>query len=111
MTQSQVSFISEVVNACSQKWSDKNKCYMCDCDSNWFTNMYLDYNDNYITRDNFIENEIMPMLDWDTEVDRYRLKGAAESLIALFVNIGNCQPMLPCERIGEICIKILKGEI
>lgn len=111
MTQSQVSFVSKVVTACSQKWSDKNKCYMCDCDSNWFTNMYLDYNNNYVSRDNFIENEIMPMLDWDSAYGRFRLHDCAESLLNLFNSIGECQSALSYERIGEICIKILKGEI
>lgn len=103
--------MSEVVNACSTKWSDPKKCYMCECDSNWMTNMYLDYNNNYISRDTFIENEILPMLKWISNYDRFRLTDAAESLINLFNSIGKCQSALSYERIGEICIKILKGEI
>lgn len=40
-----VAVMSDVMTACSKKWSDSNLCN-CECDSNWMTNMYLDYNNN-----------------------------------------------------------------
>lgn len=109
-TDSPVVFMSRVVNACSKKWSDPDKCYLCDCDSNWMTNMCLDYNNNYIIRDIFIGNEIMPLLKWDSDYERLRLLCAAHSLLGLFNSVEECQPMLSYKQIGEICIKILQGK-
>lgn len=102
--------MSDVVTACSKKWSDPYLCN-CECDSNWMTNMYLDYNNNYISRDTFIENEIMPSLDWKSFEERNKIKTCAESLLDMFRGIGMCQCALPYDRVGEICIKILKGEV
>lgn len=106
--------MSEVVNACSKKWSDKDKCYLCECDSNWITNMYLDYTNNYLNADTFAQNEVLDFMElngneiFGSDVVRYR--SAVKALINLFSSVGFCQPMLNHERVGEICIKILKGE-
>lgn len=110
MDKSYATIMSEVVNACSKKWSDKDQCYLCECDSNWYTNMYLDYSNNYLSWDTFVTNEILPRLDWGSDNERLKYKNSAHSLLTLFESVGYVQPMLSHERIGEICVKILKGE-
>lgn len=108
---SYVAIVSEVVDACSKKWPDPNKCSMCECDSNWYTNMYLDYSNNYISPNVFIESEILPNMEWDTIGEERDIRLASSSLLDMFCGVSHCQPMLSYERIGEICIKILKGEV
>lgn len=110
MEKSIVTIMSEVVNACSNKWSDPEQC-TCECDSNWMTNMYLDYMNNYISYKTFAENEVMTRLDWNSFNDRVKIVNAVKALLDLFHNIGYCQSALSYERVGEICIKILKGEL
>lgn len=122
MKKSIVAIMSEVVTFCSTKWMDPNKCSMCECDSNWITNMYLDYTNNYITWSTFAIEEILTPMEIEREEDFgveyaeykcavYSLMELFRSLMELFRSIGNCQPAISHERVGEICIKILKGEI
>lgn len=108
-TGTEIDIMSRVVNACSKKWQNPDKRYLCDCDSNWMTSMYFDYN-NYISSDTFIENEIMPLLKWDSDYERFRLLSAAHSLLSLFNSVGECQPTFSYKQIGETCIKILQGK-
>lgn len=102
--------VSEVVNLCSTKWSDPTKCSMCERDSNWYTNMYLDYSNNYISQETFVENEILPYMNWTSIYEECTIRCTPQYLLDMFISIGHLQPMLSYERIGEICIKILKGE-
>lgn len=103
--------MSELVDVCSKKWSDKNKCYLCECDSNWITNMFLDYSNNYIKRQTFIDEEVLPLIAWRNTHEHWQYSKGVENLLNLYQSIGVCNPyMLSHERIGEICIKILKGE-
>lgn len=111
MNKSYVSTMSDVVTKCSLKWAHGNKRYLCDNDSNWFTNMYLDYSNNYVSQDTFIECEIYPVVECKTDVDEHYMRTAIESLMGLFCAVSQCQPMLSYERVGEICIRILKGEV
>lgn len=114
MDKSYVAIMSEVVNLCSKKWSDQKECCLCECDSNWYTNMYLDYSNNYVAEETFITSEIMNRFELEGRefkaYENLKYESAARSLIHLFQSVGYVQPMLSHERIGEICIKILKGE-
>lgn len=96
-----IKMISKVVTACANKWTNKG-------DSNWYTNMYLDYLNNYLTQDRFIENEIEPIIgdEWSGLV--YAI---VTSLLELSTSISYLQPMLTYEQVGEVAIKILKGEV
>lgn len=99
-----VIMVGKVVTACADKWKDKG-------DSNWFTNMYLDYMNNYISVNRFVENEIEPVVECENALQELERMRAASALISLFSGIGHLQPMLNAEQVGKVAMKILKGEV
>lgn len=101
-----VKIVSKVVTACADKWRDKG-------DSNWYTNMYLDYFNNYLTREVFIENEILSTVGYnqDDATEERLVKTYGMKLLELYHAVGHLQPMLSHERVGEICMRVLKGEV
>lgn len=103
-----LAYLSEVVETCSVKWSHKKQVYLDDCDSNWYTNMFLDYCNNYISQDTFIQNEIMPRIECNAITDEIQIKRAAGNMLDMFRGISGCRPMMSFERVGEVCINILK---
>lgn len=115
MKKSIIAIMSEVVTFCSTKWMDPNKCSMCECDSNWLTNMYLDCLNNYIDWNTFAIEEVLTPMEIEREedfgIEYAEYKCAVRSLIDLFRSVGFCQSAISHERVGEICIKILKGEV
>lgn len=98
-----VIMVGKVVTACADKWKDKG-------DSNWYTNMYLDWLNNYITVDRFVENEIEPIVECEDTIQAKYRHDAVIALINLFSGIRHLQPMISAERVGEIGMTILKGE-
>lgn len=104
MNESYAVIVSKVVTACAKKWESKG-------DSNWYTNMYLDWLNNYLTEATFIEIEVHPLIQSRHLQDEIRVETVAKNLLDLFRSIGHLQPMYSHALIGEICIKILKGEV
>lgn len=97
-----VRIVNRVVTLCADKWENKG-------DSNWLTNMFMDYQNNYISISTFIELEIQPMIQARHIQDEIEIETVAKNLIYLFSSIDHLQPMLPYERVGEIGMNILKG--
>lgn len=99
-----VIMVSKVVTACADKWENKG-------DSNWYTNMYLDFLNNYLTESTFIELEVHPLIQSRHIKDEIDIETISKNLLGLFRSIGHLQPMISAERVGEIGMKILKGEV
>lgn len=95
-----VKTVGKVVTACADKWKDKG-------DSNWFTNMYLDFLNNYISHDTFVEEEIETIVGECSSP----VHAIGMSLLGLFVAICHLQPTLTYEQTGEVAMRILKGEV
>lgn len=109
-----VKIVSEVVSACSEKYSDINRVNETvkeDFSDSWMCNMYTDYMNNYITAAVFFDSEIGHILpEYADKHFTYAFK-VVESMLDLFRSIGTLQPMLTYEQIGFVAERILKGEI
>lgn len=104
MDKSYAVVVSEVVTACAKNWESKG-------DSNWYTNMYLDYLNNYILDSTFMELEVQPLMQTRHLQDEIYVETVGKNLLNLFRSIGNLQPMLTHEQVGEVAMRILKGEV
>lgn len=109
-----VRVVSEVISACSEKYSNRNKVngnVNDDFSDSWMCNMYSDWMNNYLTREVFFDSEIGTILpEYADEHFTYAFK-VCNSLLDLFLSIGTLQPMLTYEQIGFIAERILKGEV
>lgn len=96
--------VGDVVEYCAARFADEGV-------SNWYTNMYLYWLNNYITQERFYEDEILEKLQTDDATTNHHIYMAFKALMGLFYNVAHVQPHLSYGRVGEICIKILKGEV
>lgn len=105
---------SEVVSACSKKYSNVNMVgekVKDDFSDSWVCNMYMDFTACYLSREVYFNCEIGHILPEYADRHFNCAFKVCESLLDLFRSIGILQPMLTHEQIGFIVERILKGEV